>query len=154
MWSSPILSCDGYKYCAIFLDHFTRYIWFYPLTKNLMFYLCFNVSSPLLKIVLSDPLSLSIATTMESIKLSKIFLLPKAFHVTLHHSLHAPEHNGFYVRHRSHILETGLTLLHQAFIPTTYWAFAFAVVAYLVNRQPKSILFHAFLFCDSLSNVI
>lgn len=31
VWTSPILSCDGYKYYVIFVDHYSKYIRFYPL---------------------------------------------------------------------------------------------------------------------------
>lgn len=31
VWTSPIISDDGFKYYVIFVDHFTKYIWFYPL---------------------------------------------------------------------------------------------------------------------------
>ena len=34
VWTSPILSQDGFKYYVIFVDHFTKYIWFYPLKKK------------------------------------------------------------------------------------------------------------------------
>ena len=33
LWTSPIHSHDNYKYYVIFVDHFFKYIWFYPL-KN------------------------------------------------------------------------------------------------------------------------
>ena len=29
VWTSPIISNNGFKYYVIFVDHFTRYIWFY-----------------------------------------------------------------------------------------------------------------------------
>ncbi|CAA7020213.1 unnamed protein product [Microthlaspi erraticum] len=45
-------------------------------------------------------------------------------------------------KHR-HIAETGLTLLHQSSVPTTYWTYAFATVVYLINRMPIPILDHA-----------
>ena len=28
---SPMLSTDGYLYCLIFMDAYTKYIWFFPL---------------------------------------------------------------------------------------------------------------------------
>ena len=35
VWTSPLISVDGFKYFVIFVDHFTRYIWFYPIkTKS------------------------------------------------------------------------------------------------------------------------
>lgn len=36
-----------------------------------------------------------------------------------------------------HIVETGLTLLHHASIPLTFWPEAFATAVYLINRLPK-----------------
>lgn len=35
VWTSPAYSIDGLKYYVIFVDHFTKYIWFYPLKRNL-----------------------------------------------------------------------------------------------------------------------
>ena len=34
LWTSPVHSHDGFKYYVIFVDHFTKYIWFYPLKKK------------------------------------------------------------------------------------------------------------------------
>ena len=34
VWSFPIYSHDGLKHYVIFVDHFTRYIWFYPLKRK------------------------------------------------------------------------------------------------------------------------
>ena len=50
---------------------------------------------------------------------------------------HTPEHNGYSEHRHRHIVETGLTLLHQASFPLTLWSYAFAMVVYLINRMPK-----------------
>ena len=34
VWTSPVLSIDNFKYYLIFVDHFTRYTWFYPLKQK------------------------------------------------------------------------------------------------------------------------
>ena len=34
VWTSPIISHNGFKYYVIFIDHFTKYIWFYPLKQK------------------------------------------------------------------------------------------------------------------------
>jgi len=34
VWTSPILSSNGFKYYIIFVDHFIKYIWLYPLTHK------------------------------------------------------------------------------------------------------------------------
>ena len=56
-------------------------------------------------------------------------------HLTTHP--HTPEHNGYSKRQHRHIVETSLTLTHQAFIPLTLWSYAFATTVYLINRMPK-----------------
>lgn len=37
VWTSHITSISGLKYYVIFLDHYTRYLWVYPLKKSKMF---------------------------------------------------------------------------------------------------------------------
>ena len=49
---SPIDSMDNFKYYIIFVDHFTKYVWFYPLKKNHLFFLSFLSSKLWLKIIL------------------------------------------------------------------------------------------------------
>ncbi|MGG6712898.1 UNVERIFIED_CONTAM: DDE-type integrase/transposase/recombinase, partial [Salmonella enterica subsp. enterica serovar Weltevreden] len=34
VWTSSAMSSEGYKYYVIFVDHYTRYVWFYPLTRK------------------------------------------------------------------------------------------------------------------------
>ena len=34
VWTSPILSVSGFKYYVIFLDHFSHFLWVYPLKKK------------------------------------------------------------------------------------------------------------------------
>ena len=46
---------------------------------------------------------------------------------------HTPEHNGTAERCHWHIVETGLSLLHFASLPSTYWSYAFQATVYLIN---------------------
>lgn len=50
---------------------------------------------------------------------------------------HTPEHNDFSERRHRHIVETGLSLLHHASMPISFWPEAFATVVYLISRMPK-----------------
>ena len=34
VWSSPIISVDNYKYYVVFIDHYSRYRWLYPLKQK------------------------------------------------------------------------------------------------------------------------
>ena len=50
---------------------------------------------------------------------------------------HTFEHNGYSEHPHWHIIETSLTLSHQASIPLTFWSYAFATTIYLINKIPK-----------------
>ena len=43
-------------------------------------------------------------------------------------------------RHHKHLVETGLTLLHQAKVPPKFWPYAFKTTVYLINHLPTHIL--------------
>ncbi|GJU99177.1 ribonuclease H-like domain-containing protein, partial [Tanacetum coccineum] len=34
LWTSPIVSSSGFKYYVLFLDHFSHYVWIYPLKQK------------------------------------------------------------------------------------------------------------------------
>jgi len=53
---------------------------------------------------------------------------------------HTPEQNGIAERRHRHIVETGLSLLHHAKLPLTFWSHAFQTAAHLINRLPTPIL--------------
>lgn len=53
---------------------------------------------------------------------------------------HTPQHNGSAERRHCHLVEIGLTLLHQACIQLKYWSYAFETAVYLINRLPTPIL--------------
>lgn len=54
--------------------------------------------------------------------------------------LHTPEQNGIAERRHIHIVETGLSLLHHAKLPLTFWSHAFQTTTYLIIRLPTLIL--------------
>jgi len=53
---------------------------------------------------------------------------------------HTPQQNGVSERRHRHLVETGLTLLHDVNLPLTYWPYAFHITTYLINRQPTPLL--------------
>ena len=69
VWTSPLVSVDGFKYYVIFVDHFTRYTWFYPLKKSLKFLKLLPSLKLWLKIDFNPNLKLSILIMVENILL-------------------------------------------------------------------------------------
>lgn len=57
--------------------------------------------------------------------------------VANHTPSHTPKHNGVTEKKHRHIIETSLTLLHQANIPKTFWPYAFQTATYLISMMPS-----------------
>ena len=53
-----------------------------------------------------------------------------------------PEQNGLAERCHRHVVDTRLTLLAHASVPTKYWTTTFRTVVFLINQLPSSVLKH------------
>ena len=51
-----------------------------------------------------------------------------------------PSHNGVVERKNRHLLETVRALLFQMHVPKHFWADAFSITYFLINRMPSSVL--------------
>jgi hypothetical protein len=139
VWTSLIFSHNGFKYYVIFIDHFTKYIWFYPFknksdVKDVFIRFKAIVKkhfNSTIKTLYSDNGGeyISLATFLSTNGISHLITPP-----------HTPEHNGYSERRHLHIVETGLALLTHAFLPPSYWIYAFATTVYLINRMPTPTL--------------
>lgn len=139
LWSSPILSLDNYKYYLVIIDHFTRYMWLYPLQKKS------QVKETVIafKNLVENNQQTKIGTFYsdnggEFLALRDFFRTNGISHYTS--PPHTPEHNGMSERKHRHVVESGLTMLAKASVPKTYWPYAFAVAVYLINRLPTPLL--------------
>ena len=53
---------------------------------------------------------------------------------------YTPQQNGLAERKHRHIIETGLTLLAQSFLPHKFWDDAFVTAVHLINRMPSKTI--------------
>ena len=74
----------------------------------------------------------------EFIALKSYLLLHGITHYTT--APHTPQQNGVSKRHHHHLIEMGLTLLHDANLAFSYWPYAFQTASYLINRQQTPLL--------------
>ena len=74
----------------------------------------------------------------EFVALKKYFSMHGISHYTT--TPHTPQQNGVFERRHHHLVETGLTFLHDASLPLSYWPHAFSTTTYLINRQPTPFL--------------
>jgi transposase InsO family protein len=124
---------DGSRYYLIFVDHYTKYIWFYPMTTK------FGVSNifPQFKKFVETRFQKPIKTLYsdnggEFIALKSYFLRHGIIHYTT--APYTPQQNSVSERRHRHIVETGLTLLQDANLDFSYWPYAFQTSSYLINR--------------------
>ena len=136
---SPILSNNGARYYVIFVDHFSKFSWLYPIQCKFDVFTIFPKFQAYVKRLFDRKIK-SIQTDggREFQKLRPFF----ASH-GIHHRLtcpHTNEQNGSVERKHRHIVEMGLTLLAHSSTPLTYWAEAFQTTSYLINRLPTPVL--------------
>ena len=53
---------------------------------------------------------------------------------------YTPQQNGVAKRTHKHIVESGLSMLYQSNLPSSYWCYAFSIAIYLTNRLPSLVL--------------
>lgn len=142
VWTAPTYSVDGFKYYVLFVDHFTRYMWLYPIKTKSQVLQIFQAFKALvenrfeqkIKILYSD-------NGGEYVGLRSYLAANGITHYTT--PTHTPEHNGIAERRHMHIVETGMALLTHAQVPIKYWSYAFMTAVYLINRMPTPNLAQA-----------
>lgn len=122
---APCTSIDGYKYYVTLIDECTRFCWLFHLSHKSDFYDVFiNFCA-----FFSTQFSTSVKTLQSdgggeyiSHKLHT-FLQSKGI---VHHKScpYTPEQNGLVERKQRHIIETIVTLLQYANLPSQFWTFA------------------------------
>jgi len=136
---APIASTDQNKYFVISVDHFTKYIWLYPIKYKFDVYTIFPTFKNLVENYFKTKIiSIYSDSGGEFQKLKPLFANFGISHLMT--PPYTPQHNGTAERRHRHIIETGLTLLHQSGLPLKFWSHAFQTATYLINRLPTPIL--------------
>lgn len=140
VWGPTLVSLiNNFKYYVIFVDHFKKYTWLYPIrvksnvVKNFV-----NFKTLVERFFGVTLVTLYYDIGVEYHKLKDFFSSHGIQRLTT--PPHTSQHNGSAKRQHQHIVETGLTLLHQAFVPFSYWPFAFQNASYVINQMPTPIL--------------
>jgi transposase InsO family protein len=112
-------SIDGSHYYVIFVDHFSKYIWFYPMVKKFDVSIIFPHFKKFIETQLQTKIkSLYSDNGGEFITLRSIFLTSEISYYTIAH--YTPQQNGVTERRYRHLVETSLTLLHDAKLDHSY----------------------------------
>jgi len=133
------LGINGSKYYVIFINHYTKYIWLYPMTHKS------NVQTifPQLHNLMENRFNTKIKSLYsdnggEFISLKTYLYVHGISHYTT--APHTPQQNGMSERRHCHLNKTGLTLLADAHMPLFYWPYTFQTASYLINRMPTTTL--------------
>jgi hypothetical protein len=139
---SLILSNNGARFYVIFVDHFSKFTWFYPIAyKSNVFSLFPKFQAYVERQFNRKIKSIQTDGGGEFIKLRQIFASHDIDHrITCPHT---HQQNGSVERKHRHIVEMGLTLLAQCSAPLQYWAETFQTACYLINRLPTPVLNNA-----------
>lgn len=138
---APVPSVQGYRYYLLSTDDFSRYSWLFPLRYKSEV----KVVLTQFKAYVENQFKVSIKTVRPdnggefvNTYLTNLFL----FTGILHHTScpHTPEQNGVVERKHRHLIDTTLTLLTHATLPTYFWLEALTTTVYLANRLPHSSL--------------
>lgn len=134
---TPYPSLHGHKYYVIFLDECTKFCWLFPLIKKSD---CFSSFVHFVAYVETQ-----FAATIKNFQsdgggeyVSKEFQTYLSSKGIVHHKScpYTPEQNGRAERKHRHLVETAITLLTTAALPSKYLFHALATSNYLINRMP------------------
>lgn len=135
--SAPVLNRNGFKYYALLVDDFSRYTWFFPMKAKSDFFDVFiqfrilaeKLFNSVIRMIRTDGGGEFVNNNLKS------YLVLNG----ISHQLscpHTPEQNGIAERKHRHIVETGLSLMAEASVPSSFWLEAFQTSVYLINRLP------------------
>ena len=133
---APMLSFEGHRYFMLCVDHHSRYMWIYHLAQKSDVYATFKSFVQMVERQFTTKLK-NVQTNWggEFRNLAPFFSSLGIIH--RRSCPHTSEQNGFVERRHRHVVETGLTLLAQSFVPQRFWHYAFDTAVYLINRMPS-----------------
>lgn len=110
VWTSTIISIDNYKYYVVFIDHFTRYTWLFPLKRKSDVKTTFIAFKPLVENRFQTRLGTLFSDSGgEFVALREYLAFNGISHLTS--PPHTLQYNGVSEKKHRQIVETGLTLL-------------------------------------------
>jgi hypothetical protein len=121
------------------VDHFTKYYWLFPIHHKNDVRSIFIQLKGFVEKQFGFPIKNLYSDNDDKYQSLCQFLSTQSINMFTT-APHTPQQNSTSERRHRHIVETGLTLLHQAHLPVSYWTHAFQTAVYLINRMPTSIL--------------
>lgn len=126
---------NPFLYYVIFIYHYSKYVWLYPMKNK------YNVSLifPVFKSIVEKRLKSSIITLYfdnggKYIKLLSFLQKHDITHLTT--PPYTPEHNGLSELKHRYLVKTKYCLLHHATLPLQFWCYSLQTTTIIINRLP------------------
>jgi hypothetical protein len=123
---------------VIFVDDFTRFTWFFPISRKSQVISSFLHFKNTMENLLDC--KIKIFRTDCGGEYSKTEFQHLCSSLGILHQYSCPrtsQQNGVVERKHRHIVDIGLTLISQASLPLTFWPYAFSTAIFLINRLPS-----------------
>ena len=138
LWGpSPVLSNQGFRFYAIFVDEYTRFSWLFPLKQKSEFFAVFVAFQKLIE----NKLSVKIKQ-FQSDGGGEFVNLQMKKHLLecgIEHRIscpYTPQQNGLAERKHRHIIELSLSMMFQSHMPLQYWVDVFFSACFVGNMLP------------------
>jgi hypothetical protein len=136
---APLLSASGFKYFVLFVDDYTRYMWYYPMRAKSDLYAIFDKFRSLVERSFSRKI-ISFQSDLGG-EYKKLGSTLASLGIRHRQSCaYTHEQNGRVERKHRHVVETGLALMAQSSVPSRFWDYAFETAVYLINKMPTPVL--------------
>ncbi|KAJ9556147.1 hypothetical protein OSB04_010761 [Centaurea solstitialis] len=138
---SPVESHDNFRYYIVFVDDHSRFSWLYPLSRKSDVYKAIEVFVAFVQTQFSCKIKVFQSDGGTEFVNHRVRALFDA-NGTLHRlsSPYTPPQNARAERKHRHIVETGLAMLFNANLPSTFWVDAFTSAVHIINRLPTKVL--------------
>ncbi|CAA7035584.1 unnamed protein product [Microthlaspi erraticum] len=142
LWGpSPVVSNQGFKYYALFIDEFSRYSWLFPLRAKSEFFSVFQEFQKLVENQLNNKIK-EFQSDGGGEFISTSFKKHLRDH-GIHHRIscpYTPQQNGTAERKHRHLTELGLAMMFHSHTPLKYWVEAFFTANFIGNLVPSVVL--------------
>ncbi|GJZ21322.1 ribonuclease H-like domain-containing protein [Tanacetum coccineum] len=141
LWTSPISSESGIKYYAIFLDHFSHYVWVYPLLHKSDLFDTFVTFRAYVNQQFNVDIKALQCDHGGEFDNTRFHTLFRQHGIQFRFSCpKTSQQNGKSERMLRTLNNITRTLLFQAHIPPSYWVEALNMAAHLLNILPSSAI--------------
>lgn len=136
---SPMPSTDGHRYLVLFLDVYSKYLWYFPFSLKSDVYQIFVQFQTMVERQFSTSIKQVQTDWGGEYRSLNPLIFKKCGVIHCLPYLHTHEQNGKIERRHRHVVETGLSLLAHAAVLQKHWHFAFETAVYLINRLPSPV---------------